>query len=119
MIYASGTRVLIRDEEWLIKTVEPSSFNAYCLDVVGVSPFVKDRETRFLTDLEEQCGKFELVDPLQTELKLDESGNYENTRLYLETLIRNTPVNGKSLYRSQGNHGSDSLSDRSCPHGPG
>lgn len=99
MNYAPGTRVIIRDEEWLIKTAEPVSTKGYCLDVIGISPYVKDKEARFLTDLEEQLlgEKINVVDSLKTELTLDKSGNFEDTRLYLETLLRNTPVNGKSL----------------------
>lgn len=92
--YAPGTRVIIRDTEWLIKRVETSSDKGYCLEVVGISPFVKDKEARFLTKLEESI---KVIDPLKTELKLDTSGHYEDTRLYLETMLRNTPISGKSL----------------------
>lgn len=50
--FAPGMRVLIRDEEWMIRKCDPNSFNTYTLQCVGVSPLVRDKTAYFLSDLE-------------------------------------------------------------------
>lgn len=50
--YAPGMRVLIRDEEWMIRKCDPNSFKTYTLQCVGVSPLVRDKTAYFLSNLE-------------------------------------------------------------------
>ncbi|MFW5712319.1 MAG: DEAD/DEAH box helicase [Spirochaetota bacterium] len=94
--WAPGQRVVIRDAEWRIKRVEPVDGREYCLETVGVSPFVKDREALFLTSLEDTI---EHVDPVDTQLTVDTSSQFRSTRLYLETLLRTMPPRTDKIVR--------------------
>ena len=50
--FAPGLRVLIRDDDWMIRKCDPNSFNTYTLQCVGVSSLVRDKTANFLSDLE-------------------------------------------------------------------
>lgn len=67
--FAPGMRVVIRDEEWMIKKVENNSFGKKTLYCIGISPLVKDHEAVFLTDLEH----IEKIDPTKIKLVPDDS----------------------------------------------
>ena len=55
--YSPGMRVIIRNEEWMIKKVENNSIGKKALYCKGISPLVKDREAIFLADLEKSLQK--------------------------------------------------------------
>ena len=59
--FAPGMRVLIRDEEWMIRKCDKNSFGTYTLQCVGVSPLVRDKTAYYLSDLE----KITVIDPGQ------------------------------------------------------
>ena len=82
--YAPGMRTIIRDEEWMIRKVETNTLGNKTLYCVGISPLVKDRESIFLTDLEE----IKVVDPADVKLVTDHSSHYKRSRLYLESQWR-------------------------------
>ena len=82
--YAPGMRVLIRDEEWMIRKCDPNSYNTYTLQCVGVSPLVRDKTAYFLSDLE----KITVIDPVKTALVPDGSARFTRSRLFLESLWR-------------------------------
>ena len=82
--YAPGMRVVIRDEEWMIKKIENNNLGNKALYCVGVSPLVKDREQIFLSDLE----TVEIVDPAKVKLVPDDSARFMRSRLYLESQWR-------------------------------
>lgn len=82
--YAPGMRVIIRDEEWMIKKSDINSFGNYTLQCTGISPLVKDKSAYFLSDLE----KIEVVDPVQTKIIVDDSAHFDRARLYLESQWR-------------------------------
>ena len=82
--YAPGMRVIIRDEEWMIKKSDINSFGNYTLQCIGISPLVKDKPAYFLSDLE----KIEIVDPVQTKIIVDNSAHFDRARLYLESQWR-------------------------------
>ena len=82
--YAPGMRVIIRDEEWMIKKSDINSFGNYTLQCTGISPLVKDKPAYFLSDLE----KIEVVDPVQTKIIVDDSAHFDRARLYLESQWR-------------------------------
>ena len=92
--FAPGSRVLIRDEEWLVKSSHPISTGGVALRVVGLSELVRDHEAMFLTRLE---GIQELK-PEDTTLVTDDSPQYRRTRLYLESLLRRTPPTDEDIY---------------------
>lgn len=93
---APGARVLIRDAEWIVKRKDRTSTGGYSLHVVGVSEIVRHREARFLTEIE---GKgITVLDPADTELIVDTSPQFRNSRLYLESLLRQSPPTGSDLW---------------------
>lgn len=82
--YSPGMRVIIRDEEWMVKKVERNNLDKQSLHCVGVSPLVKDRSAIFLTDLEEIIP----VNPAEIKLVPDDSQYFKRSRLYIESQWR-------------------------------
>ena len=82
--YAPGMRIIIRDEEWMIRKVESNSMGNRSLHCVGVSPLVKDVEAIFLTDLEQ----ITVVDPASVKLVADSSPFFRKSKLYIESQWR-------------------------------
>ena len=82
--YAPGMRTIIRDEEWMIKKIDKNSLGNKTLHCVGISPLVKDKETIFLTDLE----NIWVVNPAEVQLVPDTSPFYKRTLLFLESQWR-------------------------------
>ena len=79
---APGARVVIRDEEWLVRRIDPSSDGGQLLNCDGVSDLVRGRNALFLTKLE---GEPEFLDPAQTKLVPDTSSHFDASFLYLES----------------------------------
>jgi len=82
--FAPGMRVMIRDEEWMVKKAESNSLSSKTLHCVGISSLVKDRDAVFLADLEE----IEQVDPSKVRLVADDSPFFQRSRLYIESQWR-------------------------------
>lgn len=82
--FAPGMRVIIRDEEWMIKKCDTNSYGYTTLQCIGISPLVKDKSAYFLSDLE----RIYIVDPTQTKLVVDNSSHYSRAKLYLESQWR-------------------------------
>lgn len=85
VVAAPGARVLIRDEEWLVRRVDPSSDGGELLVCDGVSDLVRGRTAHFLTKLEE---RIELLHPAQTRLVQDDSSHFNASMLYIEGVLR-------------------------------
>ncbi|MDM7995622.1 MAG: DEAD/DEAH box helicase [Acidobacteriota bacterium] len=93
---APGARVQIRDAEWIVKRVDRTGTGGWSIQVVGVSEIVRHKEARFLSEIE---GKgITVLNPAETELVADSSAQFRNTRLYLESLLRQSPPTGKDLW---------------------
>jgi len=82
--FAPGMRLIIRDEEWMVKKVETNSLDKKTLHCVGISSLVKDHDAMFLTDIED----IEQVDPTKVKLVLDDSPFFRRSRLYIESQWR-------------------------------
>ena len=82
--FVPGMRVIIRDEEWMIKKAERNTMGVYALHCTGVSSLVKDRSVIFMADIEDIIP----VDPAKMKLVVDESPKYRDTLLYLESQWR-------------------------------
>ena len=95
---APGTRVKIRDEEWLVRRVDRSSTGSRIFGVVGLTPLVSGKEARFLEEIEKQRGEIIIVDPKNTEAVLDTSPYYRKTRLILESHLRTSTPNTAQLH---------------------
>lgn len=92
--YAPGMRLIIRDEEWMIKKIDTNEIGEQALSCIGISPLVKDKEAIFLTDLE----KIEAVDPTKVKLVKDESPRYTKSLLYLESQWRQKNPTDKNIH---------------------
>ena len=79
--YAPGMRVIVRDEEWMVKKIETNALGNKTLHCIGISPLVRDYETMFLTDLED----ISQVDPTKIILIPDDSPFFRKSRLYIES----------------------------------
>ncbi|WP_280871902.1 DEAD/DEAH box helicase [Streptomyces sp. MJP52] len=58
------------------------------VEAVGASEFVRDQEAVFFTALDH----VELIDPRRTRLVRDDSPNFRRSRLFLEAVLRRTPL---------------------------
>ena len=82
--YSPGMRVIIRDEEWMIKKVETNSLGKKTIFCTGISKLVKDKDAIFLTDIE----NIEQVDPAKIKLVIDDSPFFRRSRLFVESKWR-------------------------------
>ncbi|MYL28159.1 MULTISPECIES: SNF2-related protein [Halomonadaceae] len=94
---APGMRVEIRDAEWRIKRVDYSSDGGYVLSCEGQSELVRGREIPFLTKLE----SVRVLDPRETELVDDTSGNFSASLLYIDSQLRKTAPSDEQLHLGQ------------------
>ncbi|MFF6786833.1 SNF2-related protein [Streptomyces sp. NPDC012510] len=86
--YAPGAQVLVRDELWLVRKVRPTRRDGWMVSVTGVSSFVRGMDAVFYSRLDE----IQVLDPRETVLVPDDSPNHRRARLYLEAVIRKTPL---------------------------
>lgn len=93
--YAPGARVVIRDEEWLVRRVDPSSDGGHLLSCDGISELVRGRAAQFLTVLEDEIT---VLDPAKTELVADPSSHFNSTFLYLEAQLRRSTPNDNQIH---------------------
>ena len=92
---APGMRVVIRDEEWLVRRVDPSADGGHLLSCDGISELVRGQEALFLTELE---AEIEILDPAQTLLVPDTSDKYSAALLYLESQRRRSVANDDQIH---------------------
>lgn len=83
---APGARVLIRNEEWIVRNVEQCDMGGHQLECIGVSETVRHRDAIFLTAID----TVKVLDPRETELVSDTSPRYMSSLLYLEARLRQT-----------------------------
>ncbi|MCW6003761.1 DEAD/DEAH box helicase [Micromonospora sp. CPCC 205371] len=86
--FAPGTRIEVRDEEWLVRTAKPTLHDGVMVKAVGVSEFVQDVEATFFTGLDEVRA----MRPEDTILVQDTSPRFRISRLFLEAVLRRTPL---------------------------
>jgi superfamily II DNA or RNA helicase len=92
---APGARIVVRDEEWLVRRVDPSSDGGRLLTCDGVSDLVRGQSSLFLTALE---GPIEVLDPAETQLVADPSPMFNAALLYLESQRRRTMPNDARIH---------------------
>ncbi|MDR3428222.1 helicase-related protein [Silvimonas sp.] len=92
---APGMRVVIRDEEWLVRRVDPSSDGGHLLSCDGISELVRGQEALFLTELEDEIA---ILDPARTALIPDVSNKHSAALLYLESQRRRSTANDESIH---------------------
>ncbi|OBA92310.1 hypothetical protein A5642_09515 [Mycolicibacterium mucogenicum] len=84
---APGSIVVIRDEEWLVTSAEQGS-DGWLVRVRGLSELVAETTAAFYSSLD----TIEVQDPKEARVVPDGSSGYRDSRLWLEALIRKTPV---------------------------
>lgn len=92
---ASGTRVRIRGEEWLVRKVDRTAGGDQRILALGLSQLVRNRESIFIQELEDEV---EIVDPAKTVPVIDESAHYRDARLHLEFLLRDTTPSDERIH---------------------
>ncbi len=92
---APGMRVIIRDEEWVVRKAELSSDGGQQLTCDGLSELVKGTEAIFLTQLE---GEIQILDPVDTQLVDDDSPGYSRSLLYIESQLRKRAINDQKIH---------------------
>ncbi|WP_351234621.1 DEAD/DEAH box helicase [Streptomyces sp. NPDC002133] len=86
--FPPGAQILVRDEVWLVRNTTRTEHDGARIEAVGASEFVRDQEAVFFTELD----RIELLDPRQTRLVRDDSPNFRRSRLFLEAVLRKTPL---------------------------
>jgi hypothetical protein len=77
--YPPGARILVRDEEWLVRNASQTAHDGYRIEAIGVSELVLDDKATFF----DKIDAVSLLRPEQTQLVVDESANFRRSRLYL------------------------------------
>jgi superfamily II DNA/RNA helicase len=93
-VFAPGLRVEIRDAEWVVKRADLTSNGTHSLLVTGISELVRGKEARFLTEIDEVTP----LRPEDTDLVPDTSPRFSHARLYLESLLRQSPPTDSNLW---------------------
>ena len=94
LIPTPGARVVVRDAEWLVRRVDhaPGGYQIVC---DGVSELVRGREAVFLTALE---PAIEVLDPAKTQLVPDDSAQFGDSILYMESQLRQAVPNDADIH---------------------
>lgn len=93
--FAPGSRVVIRDEEWLVRRIDPTTDGGWLLTCDGISELVRSQSALFLTTLEDEIA---VLNPEKTELVPDETPAYNASILYLESLRRRNVANDAKVH---------------------
>ena len=89
-----GIRVLVRDAEWIVRRVDHAP-GGYQMTCEGASELVRGREAVFLTALE---PSIEVLDPAQTRLVADNSAQFADSLLYMESQLRQAVPNDGGIH---------------------
>lgn len=92
---APGARVVVRDAEWRVQRADMTADGGAALTCEGLSELVLGREAIFLTTLEDDIR---VLQPEETALVSDTSRNYQASKLYLDTLLRQFVPMDEKIY---------------------
>ncbi|MER7918131.1 MULTISPECIES: DEAD/DEAH box helicase [unclassified Streptomyces] len=85
----AGTVIEVRDEEWLVRSSSQVRAGEILIEAVGASELVRGHRARFLTSLD---GMPRVLRPEDTRLVHDTSEGFRLSRLFLEAVLRKTPL---------------------------
>ena len=107
MDIAAGAQVVVRDEEWLVRTVRTTENDGARIEVTGITELVRDQDAVFFEKLESiGRGKgITVLDPRQTRLVPDDTPGFRKSRLWLEATIRQAPAPSADTRILVGNRG--------------
>ena len=83
--YAPGMRIIVGGDEWMVKKVDTNSLGNQTLHVIGISQLVKDYDSMFLVDIE---NNIEIVNPAKVTLIPDDSAFFRKSKVYIESQWR-------------------------------
>jgi len=86
--FPPGARILVRDEEWLVRNAKYVGPDGWMIKAIGVSEFVQDESATFF----DQVDRVEVLRPEDTKLVDDDSPRFRRSRLFLEAVLRRTPL---------------------------
>lgn len=98
---AAGERIVVRDEEWLVRTVRNTERDGVRVEVTGVTPLVRDLDAVFFGSLDE----IERLDPREGKLVADGSAGFRSSRLWLQSIRRSSPVPASETRITVGHRG--------------
>ncbi|MDN4483207.1 DEAD/DEAH box helicase [Demequina lignilytica] len=84
---APGSTVVVRDEEWLVTNVVETS-DGPLVHVQGLSELVRGTTAQFFASLD----YIEPLNPEEAKVTADNSPKYRDSRLWVEAMLRKTPV---------------------------
>ena len=87
-LIAAGSQVVVRDEQWTVTSAVQTPTGGLKVNCLGTSTLVKDTTASFFTELDE----IEPLRPEDTTFVPDDSPGFRKSRLYLEAMLRKTPV---------------------------
>ncbi|GAA1383873.1 DEAD/DEAH box helicase [Pseudonocardia kongjuensis] len=85
--FAAGSTVLVRDEEWVVSSCERAG-EGWKLRCTGSSELVRGVTATFFDSLDDVVA----LDPAEATLVLDDSPRFRRSRLWIESVLRKTPV---------------------------
>lgn len=84
---APGSTVRVRDEDWLVTSVEQTT-DGYFVHALGLSELVRGTQATFSSALDH----IEVQDPANTTVVPDNSPHFRGARVWLDSQLRKTPV---------------------------
>src|SRR3954447_22298540 len=84
---APGSIVEVRDEQWMVTSIEQDG-DGYLVHVQGLTELVRDTTAVFATVLDNVAT----VEPAQARVVPDDSPSHRRARLWLEAMLRKSPV---------------------------
>ncbi|WP_407288162.1 SNF2-related protein [Streptomyces sp. BP-8] len=85
----AGTMIEVRDEEWMVRNSAEVRPGEVLIEAVGASELVRGQEARFLVPT---MDRMRILLPEDTELLGDRSPHFRRSRLFLEAVLRKTPL---------------------------
>jgi hypothetical protein len=91
---APGVRISLRGEDFLVTKIEEDLRKSKILYADGISEVVRGKRFVFDTAVDKEIL---IVEPNNTRLIADTSGQYLKTKLFLETRLRNSSFSSKKI----------------------
>ncbi|MFD9433049.1 SNF2-related protein [Streptomyces sp. NPDC060002] len=85
----AGTMIEVRDEEWMVRSSREVRAGEFLIEAVGASDLVRGQEARFLVPT---MDRPRVLRPEDTDLLGDRSPHFRRSRLFLEAVLRKTPL---------------------------
>lgn len=102
---AAGELVVVRDEDWLVRSVRTTEQGETAVEVTGVSELVHDRDAVSYDSLDD----IRRLDPRAAIPVFDETPAFRRSRLWLESVLRRSRIPGPGVRPRSGCRPAQSL----------